>query len=357
MNPVERFIRGIDGWQQRTRGVNVVFAVIKKFGDDRGSSLAAMLAFYGLLALFPLLLVLTTILGFIGNQRLESGVVGSTLSQFPVYGQQIGHNVSHPLQGSTIGLTVGLLGLLYGSLGVAQAGQHAMAQIWNVPGVVRPGFVPRLVRSLLLFGAMGAGMAASAVVSGVITGSGRGIAERLLAVLTAATLNVGLYFVVFRLLTPRQIATRHLAAGAAAGGIGYTILTTGGTALIQHQLRHAQAVWPVRVHPGADRVAVPGIDRDAVRRRGQRRRDSAALVPQHRAAAPHRRRPPRAERHRPAGGTPARGKRRRRFRGVRHRIIGALGARDPYLRRVRAMATRAPGVAVGDWGSLLFKTR
>ncbi|MDQ1417894.1 MAG: hypothetical protein QOF81_3507 [Acidimicrobiaceae bacterium] len=243
MNPVERFIRGIDGWQQRTRGVNVVFAVIKKFGDDRGSSLAAMLAFYGLLALFPLLLVLTTILGFIGNQRLESGVVGSTLSQFPVYGQQIGHNVSHPLQGSTIGLTVGLLGLLYGSLGVAQAGQHAMAQIWNVPGVVRPGFVPRLVRSLLLFGAMGAGMAASAVVSGVITGSGRGIAERLLAVLTAATLNVGLYFVVFRLLTPRQIATRHLAAGAAAGGIGYTILTTGGTALIQHQLRHAQAVY------------------------------------------------------------------------------------------------------------------
>ncbi|MDQ1401218.1 MAG: hypothetical protein QOK20_3150 [Acidimicrobiaceae bacterium] len=243
MNPVERFIRGIDGWQQRTRGVNVVFAVIKKFGDDRGSSLAAMLAFYGLLALFPLLLVLTTILGFIGNQRLESGVVGSTLSQFPVYGQQIGHNVSHPLQGSTIGLTVGLLGLLYGSLGVAQAGQHAMAQIWNVPGVVRPGFVPRLVRSLLLFGAMGAGMAASAVVSGVITGSGRGIAERLLAVLAAATLNVGLYFVVFRLLTPRQIATRHLAAGAAAGGIGYTILTTGGTALIQHQLRHAQAVY------------------------------------------------------------------------------------------------------------------
>jgi YihY family inner membrane protein len=243
VNPVERFIRGIDGWQQRTRGVNVVFAVIKKFGDDRGSSLAAMLAFYGLLALFPLLLVLTTILGFIGNQRLESGVVGSTLSQFPVYGQQIGHNVSHPLQGSTIGLTVGLLGLLYGSLGVAQAGQHAMAQIWNVPGVVRPGFVPRLVRSLLLFGAMGAGMAASAVVSGVITGSGRGIAERLLAVLTAATLNVGLYFVVFRLLTPRQIATRHLAAGAAAGGIGYTILTTGGTALIQHQLRHAQAVY------------------------------------------------------------------------------------------------------------------
>jgi YihY family inner membrane protein len=243
VNPVERFIRGIDGWQQRTRGVNVVFAVIKKFGDDRGSSLAAMLAFYGLLALFPLLLVLTTILGFIGNQRLESGVVGSTLSQFPVYGQQIGHNVSHPLQGSTIGLTVGLLGLLYGSLGVAQAGQHAMAQIWNVPGVVRPGFVPRLVRSLLLFGAMGAGMAASAVVSGVITGSGRGIAERLLAVLAAATLNVGLYCVVFRLLTPRQIATRHLAAGAAAGGIGYTILTTGGTALIQHQLRHAQAVY------------------------------------------------------------------------------------------------------------------
>ncbi|MDQ6617676.1 MAG: YihY/virulence factor BrkB family protein [Actinomycetota bacterium] len=243
VNPIERVIRVIDEWQQRTPGLRFVFAVFKKFGDDRGSSLAAMMAYYGFLALFPLLLVLTTILGFIGNQRLESGILGSTLSQFPVYGQQIGRNVAHPLRGSTVGLATGLLGLLYGSLGVAQAGQHAMAQIWNVPGVVRPGFVPRLVRSLLLFIALGTGMAVTAIVSGFVTGSGHGAGERVLAIVTEASLNVALYVIMFRLLTPRQIATRDLVRGAVGGGIGYTVLTAGGTALIQHQLRHAQAVY------------------------------------------------------------------------------------------------------------------
>jgi YihY family inner membrane protein len=242
-NPIERVVRSVDRWQQRAPVPSVVFGVVKKFGDDRGPSLAALLAYYGFMALFPLLLVLTTILGFIGNHRLESGVIGSTLHQFPVYGQQIGQNVAHPLQGSVIGLTIGILGLLYGSMGVAQAGQHAMAQVWNVPGVARPGFVPRLIRALMLFMSLGLGMAVAAVVSTVVTGTGHGAVVRVLAILSEAALNVGLFVVVFRLLTPRSVASQKLVPGAVAAGLAYTVLLTGGTALIQHQLRHAEAVY------------------------------------------------------------------------------------------------------------------
>ncbi len=243
MNPIERVVRHIDAWQQRTPGVNFVFGLFKKFGDDRGSSLAVMLAYYGFMALFPLLLVLTTILGFVGNRRLENSVVGTTLSQFPVYGQQIGHNVTHPLTGSIIGLTLGLVGLLYGSLGAAQAGQHAMAQIWNVRGAVRPGFFQRLGRSLLFFLAVGGAMVAGAALSGAVTASGHGAGWRLAAVVTEAVLNIGLYLVVFRLLTPRHIPVQDLCIGAIVGGVGYSILLTLGTGLVQHQLRHAQAVY------------------------------------------------------------------------------------------------------------------
>ena len=242
-NPVERVVRSVDRWQQRTPVVSLVFGVIKKFGDDRGPSLAALLAYYGFMALFPLLLVATTILGFIGNRRIESGIIGSTLHQFPVYGQQIGQNVAHPLRGSVIGLTLGILGLLYGSMGVAQAGQHAMAQVWNVPGVARPGFVPRLVRALLLFVSVGFGMAAAAVVSTVVTGTGHGAVLRVLAIVSEAALNVGLFVVVFRVLTPRSVAAPKLVPGAVAAGLAYTVLLTGGTALVQHQLRHAEAVY------------------------------------------------------------------------------------------------------------------
>jgi len=64
MNPVERVVRRIDGFQQSHRPLALGFGVIKKFGDDRAGSLAALIAYYGFLAVFPLLLLLTTILGF-----------------------------------------------------------------------------------------------------------------------------------------------------------------------------------------------------------------------------------------------------------------------------------------------------
>lgn len=236
-------MRGVDNWQQRHRATAFAFAVFKKFGDDRGSMLVVTLAYYGFMSLFPMLLVVTTILGFVGNQRLDQSVIGSTLKQFPVYGEQIGRNVPHPLHGSVPGLVLGLLGLFYGSLGVAQAAQHAMAQIWNVPGVVRPGFVPRMARALMLFVTLGLALAAGAGLSAVVTAAGRGAVFRLLAVLVELAFNIGVTVVAFRVLTPRQIAWRDLLVGAGVAGVAYTVLLTVGTALVQHQLRHAQAVY------------------------------------------------------------------------------------------------------------------
>ena len=65
MNRLERGLRRVDAFQQRHRPTAFAFAVVKKFGDDRGGSLAALLTYYGFLALFPLLLLLVTGLGFV----------------------------------------------------------------------------------------------------------------------------------------------------------------------------------------------------------------------------------------------------------------------------------------------------
>src|SRR3954447_6160949 len=128
-------LRRVDTTQQRFTPTAFAVGVAKKFGDDRGGALAAQLAYYGFLSIFPSLLVLTTVLGFIGNRDVSKSVIGSTLSQFPVLGEQIGKNVAHPLSGSGIGLVFGLLILFYGLLGSTQAAQNAMAQVWNVPAV------------------------------------------------------------------------------------------------------------------------------------------------------------------------------------------------------------------------------
>lgn len=243
MNPAERVVRGIDRLQQRFEPVAFLVGVVKKFGDDRGTMLSALLTYYGFMSLFPLLLVATTILGYVGNATIQDSIVGETLRQFPVYGEQIGRDAAHPLTGSVAALVFGLLGLLYGSLGIAQSGQHAMAQIWNVPGVARPGFFPRLGRALLLYLTVASGMLLTAAASVTVTMAGRGTVVRVLALLASVVMNIALYLGVFRVLTPREIALRDLVLGAVIGGVGYTILLTVGTALVQHQLRHAQAVY------------------------------------------------------------------------------------------------------------------
>ena len=160
-----------------------------------------------------------------------------------MFGEQLGKDAAHPLSGNGFGLVVGLLVLLYGALGFASAAQHAMAQVWNVPGVHRPGYFPRLARGLLFFGALGLGMAAGAVISVVVTGHGHGMGVRVVAFLANVVLDVALFLVSFRVLTPKSIGTRDLVPGAVFGGIGYSILLALGTALIQRQLRHSEALY------------------------------------------------------------------------------------------------------------------
>ena len=58
---IDRLLDGLDGLLQRFRPTAVSVAVIKRYGDDRGGRESALITFYGLLSVFPLLLLLTTL--------------------------------------------------------------------------------------------------------------------------------------------------------------------------------------------------------------------------------------------------------------------------------------------------------
>src|SRR5271163_925886 len=149
MNVAEQLIRRMDRAQQGVRPLAFMVGVWKKFGDDRGGSLAALLTFYGFLSLFPLLLLLVTVLGFFAStdHSFVERVEKSAFSQFPVVGTKLSTNI-HGLQGrSVFGLVVGILFVLWGSQGALQTAQYAQAEVWNIPGVNRPSFWPRLGRT------------------------------------------------------------------------------------------------------------------------------------------------------------------------------------------------------------------
>ena len=104
LGPLRKMMAALDGWQRQVRWVGVPYAVVKKFGDDNANLLVVALAWYGFTAIFPLLLVVVTIFGFIGQKSLGSGVL-TTLHKFPVVGTQFqptggrtGAHVAHPIR-------------------------------------------------------------------------------------------------------------------------------------------------------------------------------------------------------------------------------------------------------------------
>ena len=58
-------LRAADAVQQRHAWLAVPAAVWKKFGDDQAGNLAALVAYYAFVAIFPLLLVLITVLDIV----------------------------------------------------------------------------------------------------------------------------------------------------------------------------------------------------------------------------------------------------------------------------------------------------
>src|SRR3954451_22175128 len=125
MKAVKRFVQELDWWQRRTPPVGIGYAVIRKFGDDDANLWVVALGWYGFTAIYPLLLIVVTIFGFIGVASLGHGVV-TTLHQFPVIGTEFNpaHGSSN-LHGSVVGLVVGVVGLLYGAQGVTQTAEQA----------------------------------------------------------------------------------------------------------------------------------------------------------------------------------------------------------------------------------------
>jgi uncharacterized BrkB/YihY/UPF0761 family membrane protein len=145
---------------------------------------------------------------------------------------------------SVIGLIVGVIGLIWGASGLAQAGLFTMEQVWNLPGPARPGFLQRLGRAGLFLCLLGGGVIVTTGLASLTTYLHNGLAFKLPIELATAAFNAGMYLGAFRALTPKGVPTRKLLPGAITGGICWTVLQVLGTYLV-HRFLHSDSVYGV----------------------------------------------------------------------------------------------------------------
>jgi membrane protein len=229
----------LDAYQQRHPWLGFPLAVVYKYVDDQGGYLAALIAYYGFLSLFPLLLLAVTTLGFLleGNPALQARILDSAVSEIPVVGDQIRENV-RGLAGSVRGLVTGILFALYGALGISTAAQSAFNRIWGVPRYLRPNPLWARLRGLLLLTVLGCAVLATTVVSSLPWG-GPAVA------LASMVLNVGIFMLAFRLLTVRPVGIPETWVGAVLAAVAWQGLQTVGAYYVRHELAGASQVYGV----------------------------------------------------------------------------------------------------------------
>lgn len=245
-NVLKSTFRRFDAYQQAHTWIGFPVAVAKKFKDDRAGYLSALLAYYAFFSLFPLLLILVSILGFLlgENSNFRQRVLDSVVDQIPEIGSLISAGVES-IKGSGFALAVGLGGTLLLGLGVVRALQHAMDQVWQVPKHQRPKFLRARARPLVMLVVLGMGAVGSTVMSGVgsttegVWSSALGVA----GVIGRVALNFALFLVAFHVLTNAVVRWRDVLPGAAFAASAWALLQSLGGYIVRNQLTRASAVY------------------------------------------------------------------------------------------------------------------
>lgn len=224
----------IDRLQRRRPVLGFPIAVIYKFVDDQGGYLAALIAYYAFVSLFPLLLLASTILGIVlaGNPQLQQEILDSALSQIPIIGDDVGS--PEKIGGGTIGLVVGVLGSLYGGLGVAVAVQNAMNTAWAVPKNLRPDPIFARVRGLALLSTVGVAVLAITAVNVASSAGYFGPISGVVVLVAVVLLNISVFTVAFRLAVARTLSISEVLPGAVVAGVIWQLLQTFGGVYIKH---------------------------------------------------------------------------------------------------------------------------
>ena len=230
--------------RRRSKFGNTVVVTIQNFRAHRTGRHAALVAHYGFLSVFPLLLVFTTILGFVlqSRPRLRDEIRNSAFNRIPIIGEKVGSQPQE-LKGNMLVLIFGLVAALWAGMRAFNVLQSALDDVADVPQNMRPSMLRTRARSLLGIAIVGGAQIAAAVLTSLVAVSGVQAIHMALLVVGAILVNTFVIAAAYRFLCVGHFTWRQVAPGAIAAGVAFAALQIAGTVVVGRAIANASSVY------------------------------------------------------------------------------------------------------------------
>jgi membrane protein len=249
MKTLDGLMERADALQRRWRLLGFVVAVQRKFSDDRAADLAALIAYFTFVAVFPLLLAAISVVDIVAKNDAAArrAVLDWAAKVWPQFGPQVAASL-HSGERSTVALIVGLAAAVVAARKVALVFQNGLNSAWEVPQDRRPGFSASAVRGIGIIGVVVVGQILTLVLSGLAVRDGHlisSIPDEVGTIAISLAANVGIFWVSFMLGTAAEVTWRDLALGAVASAVSWQALQLLGSFFLGHWLGRTSALYGV----------------------------------------------------------------------------------------------------------------
>jgi membrane protein len=218
--------------------LDAVLCVTDRFGAVGGGPLSSSIALATFVSLFPLLLVIIAIVGFVSSSNADFAV--RLIGDLGLHGTaaDTARNALETAEGSRRAASiVGLVGLLWSGLGVVGSLQTALNSVWQVKG---RGLVDKLVALRWLLGAGLLFLATAAL--GPLLRVAPGPAKPL-TILVGLALTTLLFTWTYTSLGNTNVGWRTNLPGAVMVAVGFEILKAVGAVYVPRAVASASALY------------------------------------------------------------------------------------------------------------------
>ena len=234
--------------------IGTALTVQERYVRDAADPLAAAIAFFAFLSLFPLLLLAVSVAGFVLDDPADQLAVAERITEaIPGFEQTVEDDggeseVAELLAGvvaqrGTIG-AIGLVILLLSGLRVINAAMIATRVVFRGAILVGPGKKLRQLLALVALGVLAVGSTLAASIAGTGLGMVPGALSLLLSLGVSFALDVVLFLGAYTLLAPTAVlSVRDRIPGAILAGAGWTALKVAGATWVGNQIEGANALY------------------------------------------------------------------------------------------------------------------